>query len=112
MVVGSDTWKLFLRYQAQNERLYRRAIEEYERVKALRAVIAECPDEPIFDPQPQQTETTSTPPNEPIPEPAPDGADERLSALIAKKNPAAPALPSASACPATPSAPEGAAPCG
>ena len=31
-----DAWKLFLRYQAQTERLYRRAIEEFERLKALR----------------------------------------------------------------------------
>ena len=35
----SDAWKLFLRYQAQTERLFRRAIEEFERLKALREEI-------------------------------------------------------------------------
>jgi hypothetical protein len=39
----SDAWRLFLRYQAQTERLYRRAIEEFERLKALRE---EIPNEP------------------------------------------------------------------
>jgi hypothetical protein len=31
-----DCWKLFLRYQAQTERLYRRAIEDLDRIKTLR----------------------------------------------------------------------------
>ena len=33
----SEAWKLFVRYQAQTERLYRRAVEEFERLKKLRA---------------------------------------------------------------------------
>ena len=41
-----DSWKLFLRYQAQTERSYRRAVEEFERLKALRP---ELPNEPIED---------------------------------------------------------------
>jgi hypothetical protein len=32
----SNSFTLFLRYQAQTERLYRRAIEEFNRLKALR----------------------------------------------------------------------------
>jgi hypothetical protein len=30
----SNCWPLFLRYQAQTERLYRRAVEEFERLRA------------------------------------------------------------------------------
>jgi len=47
----SDVWKIFLRYQAQTERLYRRAVEEFERLKALRA---ELPNEPIADIEPEE----------------------------------------------------------
>jgi hypothetical protein len=32
----SNSWSLFLRYQAQSERQYRRAVEEFERLKAQR----------------------------------------------------------------------------
>jgi len=39
----SDAWKLFLRYQAQTERLYRRAIEDFERLRAMRN---QLPNEP------------------------------------------------------------------
>jgi len=52
---GALSWSLLLRYQAQAERLYRRAIEEFERLKKLRP---ELPNEDL--------------PNEPIPEPPPD----------------------------------------
>jgi hypothetical protein len=38
--------QLFLRYQAQAERLYRRAVEEFERLKKLRP---ELPNQPISD---------------------------------------------------------------
>ena len=62
---------LLLRYQAQAERQYRRAIEEFDRLKALRN---ELPNEPNFA-QPEPTETTSTscetnpiPPENPAPE--------------------------------------------
>ena len=37
------------------ERHYRRAVEEFQRLKALRQ---ELPNEPIFDPQPEPNETT------------------------------------------------------
>ena len=40
----SNVWSLFMRYQAQAERQYRRALEEFERLRALRH---ELPNEPI-----------------------------------------------------------------
>ena len=54
---------LFLRYQAQTERLYRRAIEEFNRLKALRH---ELPNEPILDTQPEANETVNTLPSNPL----------------------------------------------
>jgi hypothetical protein len=35
----SNGWSLFLRYQAQSERLYRRALEEFERLQSLRPLL-------------------------------------------------------------------------
>ena len=65
----SNSFTLFLRYQAQTERLYRRAIEEFERLKALRH---ELPNEPVTDTQPEETETVNTPPSNPS-NPSPAG---------------------------------------
>ena len=59
----TNTWSLFLRYQAQAERHYRRAVEEFDRLKALRA---ELPNEPIWEAQPEENEPACTPPDEPI----------------------------------------------
>ena len=59
----SNTWTLFIRYQTQAERQYRRAIEEFERLKALRP---ELPNEPILDAQPEVEEPLAPQPNEPI----------------------------------------------
>ena len=79
----NNTWSLFLRYQAQAERHYRRAVEEFDRLKALRA---ELPNKPIWDVQPEENEPACTPPDEPIstPQPNPEpfvnpvsGADHR-----------------------------------
>jgi hypothetical protein len=64
MVSQSDTWKLFLRYQAQTERLYRRAIEEFERLKALRA---ELPNEPVLEAEPEPAQPLEPRPSEPTP---------------------------------------------
>ena len=61
-----NTFPLFLRYQAQTERLYRRAVEEFERLKKLRT---ELPNEPISEVQPEENKTASTPPDEPISNP-------------------------------------------
>jgi hypothetical protein len=58
----SNSFTLLLRYQAQAERHYRRAIEEFDRLKAFRA---ELPIEPITDPHLEPTETT-------YPDPQPD----------------------------------------
>jgi hypothetical protein len=60
MARESNSFSLLLRYQAQAERHYRRAIEEFDRLKTLRK---ELPNEPIVEAQPEaqaeQTETTS-----------------------------------------------------
>jgi hypothetical protein len=66
----SNSFSLLLRYQAQAERHYRRAIEEFERLKALRK---ELPNEAIFEAQPEQNETTCAPSetNPPAPEDRP-----------------------------------------
>jgi hypothetical protein len=55
MARESNSFSLLLRYQAQAERHYRRAIEEFDRLKALRE---ELPNEPIIDPYLEPTETT------------------------------------------------------
>ena len=55
-------WQLFLRYQAQTERLYRHAIEEFERLYALRDVL---PHQPFVDPKPEP-EIPHPPQAEPI----------------------------------------------
>ena len=43
----SNDFALFLRYKAQAERDYRRAVEEFERLRNLRDQLAEFPNEPI-----------------------------------------------------------------
>src|ERR1035437_4676861 len=53
-----SSFTLFLRYQAQSERMYRRAVEEFERLKRLRR---ELPNEPILEAQPEANETTCPP---------------------------------------------------
>jgi hypothetical protein len=70
MVRQSNSWSLLLRYQAQAERHYRRAIEEFERLKALRPGLSdeppeelpeELPNEPISESQTEPNESTYTP---------------------------------------------------
>jgi len=67
MAKTANTWSLFLRYQAQSERLYRRAVEDLERLRALRPNL---PNEPISPrgtgPCPVQSDTPV-----PIAQPAP-----------------------------------------
>src|SRR5262245_51754436 len=46
IVREGNVWNLFLRYQAQAERHYRRALEEFERLKGLRH---ELPNAPIHE---------------------------------------------------------------
>ena len=59
----SNSISLFLRYQAHAERQYRRAIEEFNRLKALRD---ELRNEPVVDTQPEANGTLNPP--EPNPE--------------------------------------------
>src|SRR5579883_1959016 len=49
MSIESDVWSLLIRYQVNADRQYRRAIEDYERVKRLRP---EMPNQPV-DPKPE-----------------------------------------------------------
>lgn len=63
----SNCWSLFLRYQAQSERMYRRAVEEFERLKRLRH---ELPNEPIFEPEPEENKAVVGPETNPFPSPA------------------------------------------
>ena len=54
----SNAISLVMRYQAQAERMYRRAIEEFTRLKALRG---EFPNEPTMHTQPEANETVKPP---------------------------------------------------
>jgi hypothetical protein len=55
MAREANSFSLLLRYQAQAERHYRRAIEEFDRLKALRE---ELPIEPITEPDLEPRKTT------------------------------------------------------
>ena len=87
MAGKSNSWSLCLRYQAQTERHYRRAVEEFDRLKALRA---EIPNEAISEAQPEQTEPTCTvdetnpsPPEDPVPAPGPEASVSGLKLDLA-----------------------------
>jgi len=65
------TWALFLRYQAQAERNYRRAIQEFERLRALRPELEEepiekIPNEPNSPPQPEANNPDPIPESNPV----------------------------------------------
>lgn len=60
----SNCWALFLRYQAQSERMYRRAVEEFERLKRVRN---ELPNEPICEPELEENKATVNPETNPFP---------------------------------------------
>ena len=55
-------WQIFLRYQAQAERLYRRAVADFERLKAQRDNL---PNEPISEDEVLSSEPLPPDPNEP-----------------------------------------------
>jgi len=87
MAGKSNSWSLCLRYQAQTERHYRRAVEEFDRLKALRA---EIPNEAISEAQLEQTEPTCTvdetnpsPPEDPVPAPGPEASVSGLKLDLA-----------------------------
>jgi len=96
----SNAISLFLRYQAQAERHYRRAIEDFDRLKALRP---ELPNEPISEAEPEQTtptctasETNPIPPENSVPAPPPDPqsfSPEPEPAAAQASGPPAPAKP-------------------
>ena len=72
----SNTWPLFMRYKVLTEREYRRALEDFDRLKALRH---ELPNEPIIDDQPEPIATAydpsqadPIPPHEPLLTPPPE----------------------------------------
>ena len=69
-VEGSTSWSLFLRYQAQAERQYRRAVEEFERLRKLRK---DLPNEPILEPEAEENTSASASENEPISNPPDPG---------------------------------------
>ncbi len=71
MAKQSNSITLMLRYKAQAERLYRRAVAEFDRLKALRA---ELPNEAILEVQPEANETARAPSDEPILAPNPPAA--------------------------------------
>ena len=82
MARNSGSWSLFLRYQAQAERHYRRAVEEFERLKALREELPneELPNKPNLDPQPEQNEPVCAPAEtNPSPPETPPSGDSRQS---------------------------------
>ena len=58
---NNNNWTIFLRLQAQSERMYRRAVEEFARFKALRHTLPnDSPNEPTAEPQPAETKPTSS----------------------------------------------------
>ena len=73
-----NTWTLFLRYQAQAERLYRRAVDDLDRLIKLRPHLPEplseddSPNEAILEAQPEENPGNSTPENEPTSAPDPN----------------------------------------
>ena len=77
----SAAWSLVLRYQAQADRQYRRAVEDFQRL--VRERDDDSPNEPNSDPQPAETTPQTAPSNEPIPEPvaAPPAAAPEAATL-------------------------------
>ena len=76
LIGRNDGWRLFLRYQAQTERLYRRAVEEFERLRAIRD---ELPNEP------SSPDAAPLLPEKILPQPKPvsaEDAEERYAAIF------------------------------
>jgi hypothetical protein len=90
LVGKSEAWKMFLRYQAQTERLFRRAVEEFERLKALRA---ELPNEPIVDSEPHEIAPLADLYTNP-PEPTRISPFAAADPTVARTSPIPPSVPS------------------
>jgi hypothetical protein len=95
------TWALFLRYQAQAERQYRRAIQEFDRLRALRPEFEkeeteEIPNEPISSSQPESPQPDPALETNPIPDGGrtpPSARDPQVALPDATTTPAPPTLP-------------------
>jgi hypothetical protein len=90
MTRTANTWSLFLRYQAQSERFYRRAVEDLERLQALRPNL---PNEPISPPvgRGHARPSVDTPaPHEPVIPPVSAILKQRVAPL--RGNPNAPGI--------------------
>ena len=87
------TFTFMLRYQAQAERLYRRAVEDFDRLKKLRT---EFDTEPMLDPQAVQPD--------PVPPPETNPPEPPSEPPAAAPEPAPQPTPTAGspACPSTP----------
>jgi hypothetical protein len=90
MVRRSDAWKCLLRYSAQAERHHRRAVEDFEHLKAQRS---ELPNEPtsdaelaeiasLADPKTSPVEPTEPSAPQPPPSPSPDDDDPTVARSI------------------------------
>jgi len=99
----SNTWPLFMRYKVITEREYRRALEDFERLKALRH---ELPNEPILEAQLEENESSSAscetnpaPPRVPPPAAVIDPPDHDPAGAVRSRNsPLAPAELSPAGC--------------
>ena len=89
----SNVIHLSMRYSAQSERLYRRAIADFDRIKALSPEIdgSEPPSEPLVDqtnpnpPQPAEPEPLT--PYDPAPEATPAAAPDAEPPAVDSGNP-------------------------
>jgi hypothetical protein len=62
-----NPWTTFLRYQAQAERLYRRALDEFQRIRAEAPTLPEPIDLPDDQPDPDLYHRPQTPYDQPLP---------------------------------------------
>ncbi|HEV2445559.1 MAG TPA: hypothetical protein VGS58_06540 [Candidatus Sulfopaludibacter sp.] len=96
---SSNSFMLFLRYQSQTERLYRRAIEEFERLKALRE---QLPNESIFTDQPEPPQPLTPRETNPPATPEPDGRHQPVRPALRPATPAPGPRPASEASHLTP----------
>ena len=102
---SAKDWPLVLRMQVQAERLYRRAVEDYNRIRALRGtdlpddgVIAPDPGKPVLDIESHVPDPPATPADAPVtppePHPAPDPEPEPPASAHSAPPPRAHSTPS------------------
>jgi hypothetical protein len=72
MAIQSNSWTLAKRYQAQAERHYRSAVEEFDRLKALRPKSVKPENRPILYVQPSQRKSLNSVTGRPISTPEPN----------------------------------------